>query len=99
MKYRGGKSGAGRRTNRREFLEIMAGVGVSIACSGSRFPTPGSRIDKVGLQLYTVRDLMKNDVEGTIAHVAEIGYKEVEFAGYFNKSPKEIRAMLDRLGL
>ena len=57
------------------------------------------RIDRVGLQLYTVRDLMKKDFEGTLAKVAQIGYKEVEFASYFGKSPKEVRAMLDRDGL
>ncbi len=87
------------RTTRREFLEVMAGVGVSIACSGARLTAHGARIDKVGIQLYTVRDLMKADFEGTLAHVAEIGYKEVEFAGYFNHSPADVRAILDRHGL
>ena len=62
----------------------------------SRVP---SRIAHVGLQLYTVRDEMKKDVEATIARVAATGYSEVEFAGYFGKSPAEIRAMLDRHGL
>jgi len=39
------------------------------------------KIKAMGLQLYTVRDAMKSDFEGTIAKVAQIGYKEVEFAG------------------
>src|SRR5713101_3238796 len=56
-------------------------------------------IDRVGLQLYTVRDAMKTDFEGTIAKVASIGYKEVEFAGYFDHSPKDVRAILDHHGL
>jgi len=47
------------------------------------------------LQLYTVRDLLKQDFEGTIAKVAQVGYKEVEFAGYFGKSPQEVRKILD----
>ena len=38
------------------------------------------------MQLYTVRDLMKDDFDGTIAKVASIGYKEVEFAGYFGRT-------------
>ena len=42
---------------------------------------------------------MKNDFEGTIAKVASTGYKEVEFAGYFGHSPKDIRALLDKHGL
>ena len=56
-------------------------------------------IDRVGLQLYTVRDAMKTDFEGTIAKVAAVGYKEVEFAGYFDHSPKDVRAILDKNGL
>lgn len=56
-------------------------------------------IDKVGLQLYTVRDLMKEDFDGTLAKVAAVGYREVEFAGYFERSPKDVKASLDRAGL
>jgi sugar phosphate isomerase/epimerase len=57
------------------------------------------QIAKVGLQLYTVRDAMKSDFEGTIAKVAATGYKEVELAGLFNHSPKDVRAILDKNGL
>ncbi len=52
-----------------------------------------------GLQLYTVRSLMARDVERTIAAVARIGYGEVEFAGYFGRSPAQIRATLEAEGL
>ncbi|HYX82798.1 MAG TPA: sugar phosphate isomerase/epimerase [Gemmatimonadales bacterium] len=88
-----------RRTTRREFLEIMGAVGVGIACSGARRTAHGARLDKVGLQLYTVRDKMKEDFEGTLARVAQIGYKEVEFAGYSNHTPADVKAILDRHGL
>ena len=57
------------------------------------------RSDKVGIQLYTVRDQMKADFEGTLAHIAEIGYKEVEFAGYFDHAPADVKAILNRHGL
>src|SRR6266853_785383 len=57
------------------------------------------KIKAVGVQLYTVRDAMKSDFEGTIARVAQIGYKEVEFAGYFDHSPKDISAILTKNGL
>lgn len=53
----------------------------------------------IGLQLYTVRDLMQRDVEQTLASVAEIGYEEVEFAGYFGREPRALRDTLDRLRL
>ncbi len=68
--------------------------------------TPAHQIERIGLQLYTVRDAMKTDFEGTIAKVAATGYKEVEFAGlfdpkggYYGRSPKDVRAILDKNGL
>ena len=67
---------------------------------------PTHQIDRIGLQLYTVRAAMKNDFDGTIAKVAATGYKEVEFAGilapdqgYYGRSPKDVRALLDKQGL
>ena len=56
-------------------------------------------IERLGVQLYTVRDLMAKDFEGTLAKVAAAGYKEVEFAGYFDRKPQEVKAILDRNGL
>ena len=63
------------------------------------------RIEKIGLELYTVRDALKDDFEGTLTRVAKIGYKEVELAGYFaglknfNPPPKKTRGILNSLGL
>ena len=59
----------------------------------------GHKIEKIGVQLYTVRREMKQDFEGTLAKVAAIGYHEVEFAGYFDHPPKDVRAALGRHGL
>jgi sugar phosphate isomerase/epimerase len=53
----------------------------------------------IGLQLYTVRDLMGKDFEGTLARVAEVGYRYVEFAGFYDRKAADIRKLLDRLGL
>src|SRR5206468_5844296 len=56
--------------------------------------------NQIGLELYTVRNLTPADYEGTLAKVAEIGYKEVEPASdYAGMEPKQFRAVLDRLGL
>lgn len=55
---------------------------------------PGGQLDAVGLQLYTLRALTTKDLEGTIARVAEIGYREVEFAGYFGRTSAQVRALL-----
>jgi sugar phosphate isomerase/epimerase len=46
-----------------------------------------------------VRTEMPKDFDGTIAKVAATGYKEVEFAGYFGRTPKEVRAVVDKNGL
>lgn len=52
-----------------------------------------------GLQLYTVRSEMERDFDGTLARVAEIGYGEVEFAGYFQRLPAQVKASLQTVGL
>ncbi len=84
---------------RREFVKTLAAAGVAIAVPHARRTTHAARLDKVGIQLYTVRDQMKVDFEGTLAHIAQIGYKEVEFAGYFDHTPADVKAILDRHGL
>ncbi len=53
----------------------------------------------VGLQLYTVREDMGNDVPGTLKAVADAGYDGVEFAGYFDYSAEDLKVILDDLGL
>ena len=90
----------GTRNNlsRRTFVEAMSAALIPVPRSAFHVPR-STRLEKVGLELYTVRNLMKDDVDGTLAKVAAVGYREVEFAGYFNHSPAEIRAMIDRHGL
>ena len=82
-------------TNRRTFLKEAAAF--SGAAMIGRAATDWKK--QIGLQIYTVRDLLEKDYEGTIAKVAEIGYKEVEPTGYGNLEPKQYRALLDRYGL
>ena len=60
---------------------------------------PAGLSDRIGVQLYSVRDRMEKDFVGTLEGVAKIGFKEVEFAGYYNQSPEAVRSLLDRLGL
>ncbi|WP_457651577.1 sugar phosphate isomerase/epimerase family protein [Rhodocaloribacter sp.] len=60
---------------------------------------PGHRLERIGLQLYTVRSLLEQDFAGTLEKVAAVGYKEVEFAGYFGHGPEDVKALLGRLGL
>ena len=85
-------------TNRREFLAAIGGVALgasALAKIRTLHAEEGSRkLAKIGLQLYTVRGLMEKDLEGTLAEVARIGYREVEFAGYFGRTPKQIHDVL-----
>ena len=53
----------------------------------------------IALQLYSVRDDMERDFEGTLKIVKEMGYEGVEFAGLFGHDAKTVRAMCDELGL
>ena len=52
-----------------------------------------------GLQLYSIRDITGNDLEGALKQVADLGYKFVEFAGFFGHSAEEVKGWLDKYGL
>jgi sugar phosphate isomerase/epimerase len=56
-------------------------------------------MEKIGLQLYSVKELTQKDFLGTLAAVAKAGYDGVEFAGYFDTPAKELRKALDDNGL
>jgi sugar phosphate isomerase/epimerase len=94
-----------RGVTRRSFLYEMAAIGVGtsvMSACASAFGRGGSRTpgaNNIGLQLYTVRDLLDKDFDGTLAKVAQIGYTNFEFAGYYNRTPEQIRATIDRLGV
>jgi sugar phosphate isomerase/epimerase len=85
---------------RRDFIKTSA---AAVLTSGSLLKltqAAGQRkLEKVGLQLYSVRGQMQEDFTGTLKKVAEAGYDQVEFAGYYDHSPAEIKALLDQLGL
>ncbi len=53
----------------------------------------------LGAQLWTARDLAAKDLGAVLNRIATIGYKQVEFAGYYGKSPAEIRTMLHASGM
>lgn len=75
---------------RRVFMAAMASGAVALYAK---------KVKNIGLQLYTVRTALRSDFEGTIAKVAEFGYQEVEFAGYYERTPDQIRKLLDAKGL
>ena len=84
----------------------MGAVAGTLMCRPSASDTQAAaaslarrRIGPIGIQLYSVRRVMANDFEGTLARLAQIGYKKVEFAGYYDRTPQAIRAVLDKNGL
>lgn len=89
--------------DRRTFVKVLGAgtAGVALGCSPKTMSgSSGSRkLDRIGIQLYTVRNDMEKDFEGTLSKIAGIGYKEVEFAGYFGHSPSDVRAILNRLNI
>ncbi|MFL5604263.1 MAG: sugar phosphate isomerase/epimerase family protein [Gemmatimonadaceae bacterium] len=75
-------------------------LGCAPAISGS---APGRRrLRRVGIQLYTLRDDARRDLEGTLVNIAQTGYKDVELLGSMNNfgmPPERLRSILDRNGL
>ena len=53
----------------------------------------------VAIQLFSLRDEMKDDVVGTLKRVKELGYDGVEFAGLWGKTPEEMAELVGELGL
>jgi len=86
--------------DRRSFLATLGAAAATLAASRPEgLFAPRRKLKRVGLQLYTLRNQMEKDLPGTLAHVAQIGYKEVEFAGYFGRSPSEIRELVAKNNL
>jgi len=85
--------------NRRTFIATLGAATVGAVSGCAVAAAPRRKLNRIGLQLYTVRDQMRADLPGTLARVASVGYKEVEFAGYFGRSPTEIRDLLARNSL
>jgi sugar phosphate isomerase/epimerase len=83
----------------------IAGLGGTAGCSSPRGSDAapgdvgGERLERVGLQLYTVREVLARDFDGTLARIAAIGYRDVEFAGYAGRRPEAVSAALERHGL
>ena len=87
----------------------LGGTSLLAACASDadRKPDPSQPADgmgstvlpAVGVQLYTVRSLLEDDFVGTMETVANMGYDEVEFAGYYGRSPQEVKDLLARLDL
>jgi len=84
-------------TSRRSFLKATGAV--AAACVGVGRLEAATMKMPIGLQLYSVRELLPKDFDGTLRKVREAGYTEVEAAGYYEKNAAEFRHAMDRAGL
>ncbi len=84
---------------RRQVLQALGAALAAPSLGASPVLAQGRRVASVGLQLYTLRGEIAEDFAGTLARVAELGYREMEFAGYFGHGASEVRRMLVENGL
>ncbi|MEU4253739.1 sugar phosphate isomerase/epimerase [Amycolatopsis sp. NPDC026612] len=91
--------------SRRTILNVATAAlaaGAAVALPGTADASPARRripLDKISIQLYSLRSLLQNDPEGTLSALADIGYRKVELAGTYGRSATEFRAILDRCHL
>lgn len=84
--------------SRRYFL--VTGTMATFALASSRSPFAYAESpDRLGVQLYVLRDMLARDFDGTLAQVARLGIKNVEFAGFYKRTAKQVRATLASNGL
>ncbi len=76
---------------------FLASIATGAAAKAA--PASSAMLRKIGLQLYTVRDLLRSDFEGTLRTVALLGYSEVEFAGVLGPTVRRTHDLLRHLGL
>jgi sugar phosphate isomerase/epimerase len=85
-------------SSRRSFLKASAALAAA-ACAGADRLMGEHLHMPIGLQLYSVRNLLPKDFEGTLNQLAAAGYKEVEAAGYFDKTAADFGNALNKAGL
>ena len=89
-----------RGISRRAFLKTAS---ASAACAALWNGVPRLMADPLGLplglQLYSVRDILPKDYDGTLKQLSAIGYREVEAAGFFGRTPAQVKLAMDQAGL
>jgi len=84
--------------SRRGFL-VSAGVGVAAgSLSSLSFAADAKTGIPLGIQLWTVKDEAAKDLEGTMKKLYAIGFREIEFAGFYGKTAAEIGALMKGIG-
>jgi sugar phosphate isomerase/epimerase len=84
--------------SRRDFLATGAAGALAVAWSPC-FKAAAEGPNRFGVQRYVLRELLAKDFDGTVAKVAALGIKNVEFAGFYGRTAKEVGASLSNAGL
>jgi sugar phosphate isomerase/epimerase len=90
-------------SNRRDFIKISALASISSMLAPNWLKAATFKKD-IGLQLYTLRNPMQQDLPGTLRAIAETGYTWLEAAGYdegkfYGFPPLEFKMMVEDLGM
>ena len=87
--------------SRRHLLAGTGGAAALALTGGLGAPAFGAQVRKVGIQLYTVRNIFMKDPAGTLEKIARIGFREVEFGGgnYEAMDHAMLRRTMDRHSL
>jgi len=85
-------------SSRRSFLKVSGALAAAACIDANRLAAAPIKLP-VGLQLYSVRNLLPKDFEGTLMQLSAAGYTEVEAAGYFNKTAADFGNALHKAGL
>ena len=90
--------------SRREFIKLSGALAVGSFLLPKCTSSTTSKLNNVGVQLYSVRAEMLADPIGTLKRLAQIGYKQIESArsekgNYYGLKPKEIKKVLGDLGM
>jgi sugar phosphate isomerase/epimerase len=89
-----------QRISRRSFLKTASASAVSATIWSSIPRLMANSLGlPLGLQLYSVRDVLPKDYEGTLRQLAALGFREVEAAGFFNHSASEVKQAMGQAGL
>jgi sugar phosphate isomerase/epimerase len=89
-----------KRISRRMFVKntTAALVGGAMLSSVSHLSAAKKRLPR-GIQLYTLREMMAKDVDGTLKQIAAASFQEVEAAGYFGRTAAQFKQAVESAGL
>jgi sugar phosphate isomerase/epimerase len=90
--------------SRRRFMQALAASGAAAPLAAACQTMPSapffqSRSEMIGIQLYTLSDMLATNLDGAVAGVAKIGYQSVEIPSYMGKTPAQLRRLFDSHGV